>query len=133
MGRPTNALIVDDESHVRIFLRLLLREAGIESCQEAADGATALAIIRQTPPELVLLDLNMPGLGGLDVLAKISEIAPALPVIVVTSQSAMTTVQEAVRLGAAGYILKQSAKSEALAALREVIEGMGDGDDSDAG
>ena len=80
----------------------------------------------------MLLDLNMPGLGGLDVLAKISEIAPALPVIVVTSQSAMTTVQEAVRLGAAGYILKQSAKSEALAALREVIEGMDGGEDAEA-
>ena len=128
MGRPTTALIVDDESHVRTYLRMLLREAGIESCEEAADGASALAQIQKQPPGLVLLDVNMPGLSGLAVLEKIAAIDPDLPVVLVTAESAIHTVQEAMRLGAAGYILKQSPKADALASLRELLESMDDGD-----
>lgn len=128
MGRPTTALIVDDESHVRTYFRLLLREAGIESCQEAADGATALALIANQPPGLVLLDVNMPGMSGLEVLAKIAVIDPDLPVVMVTAESLIQTVKEAMRLGASGYILKQAPKSEALASIRELLESMDDGD-----
>ena len=128
MGRPTTALIIDDESHVRTYLRMLLRESGIESCQEAADGATALALIEQQPPGLVLLDVNMPGMSGLELLAKIAAIDPDLPVVMVTAESLIQTVKEAMRLGASGYILKQAPKSETLASIRELLESMDDGD-----
>ncbi len=128
MGRPTTALIVDDEAHVRIYLRLLLREAGIESCEEVADGASALVIVKQRPPGLVLLDVNMPGMGGMELLAKISALDPNLPVVFVTAESAIHTVQEAIRLGAAGYILKQTPKSDALASLRDLLDSMEGGD-----
>lgn len=131
MPRPANALIVDDEAHVRTFLRLLLKEVNIEDCWEAADGEAALAAVTQHKPGLVLLDLNMPGTGGLEVLAKISDDHPDIPVVVVTAQSAMNTVREAVRLGAAGYILKHNARSEALASLRGLLESMdGEGDET---
>jgi two-component system chemotaxis response regulator CheY len=121
MPQPRRALVVDDEAHVRVFLKLLLRELGIEVCGEAGDGARALELINELQPELVLLDLNMPQLGGLEVLRQIQEERPDLPVIVVSSQSAMKTVQEVAQLGAIGYVLKHASKNEALRALREAL------------
>ena len=121
MPQPRRALVVDDEPHVRVFLKLLLRELGIEVCGEAGDGARALELINEVQPELVLLDLNMPQLGGLEVLRQIQEERPDLPVIVVSSQSAMKTVQEVAQLGAIGYVLKHASKNEALRALREAL------------
>ena len=121
MPQPRRALVVDDEPHVRVFLKLLLRELGIEVCGEAGDGARALELINEVQPEIVLLDLNMPQLGGLEVLRQIQEERPDLPVIVVSSQSAMKTVQDVAQLGAIGYVLKHASKNEALRALREAL------------
>lgn len=122
MPAPANALIVDDEAHVRTFLRLLLRELGITEIWEAADGAAGVAMAVQHKPELVLLDINLPVMSGLDTLARLQELVPDIPVIVVTSQSAITTVREAVRLGAIGYVLKHTPKAETLSMLREAID-----------
>ena len=122
MPRPTNALIVDDEPHVRVFLRLLLKELGIENVWEAGDGAQALAQARLHQPELVLLDINLPVMSGLEVLAHLGTMLPGVPVIMVTSQGAMKTVVECVRLGATAYILKHIPKAEALAMLREALD-----------
>ena len=122
MAHPKNALIVDDESHVRAFMRLLLREVGIEECWEAADGASAVQLTQLHKPQLVILDINLPGLNGLQVLAQMKQFDPDLPVVMVTSQSSLSTVNEAVRLGASGYLLKHSRKEDTLKALREVIE-----------
>jgi DNA-binding NarL/FixJ family response regulator len=118
---PANALIVDDESHVRAFLKLLLQELGIPARWEAANGDDALKLMTEFAPQLVLLDVNMPGMDGLQVLARIREINPEVPVIIVTSRSAITTVNEAVRLGASGYLLKHSPKEQALETLREAL------------
>jgi two-component system, chemotaxis family, chemotaxis protein CheY len=122
---PANALVVDDEPHVRAFLKLLLKELGIPARWEAADGETALKIVAEHSPELVLLDVNMPVMDGLQVLARIKEINPEVPVIIVTSRSAITTVNDAVRLGASGYLLKHSPKEQALETLRDAL-GMSD-------
>ena len=122
MAYPKNALIIDDESHVRAFLRLLLREVGIEECWEAGDGASALQMAQQHKPELVLLDINMPGISGLQVLAQLQQAGFTNPVVMVTSQSAISTVSEAVRLGASGYLLKHCPKEETLMSLREVLD-----------
>ena len=127
MARPTNALIVDDESHVRAFLRLLLREIGISNCWEAADGPSAVQLAREHKPELVLLDVNLPGMNGLQVLDQLKQVTPDLPVVMVTSQSAISTVSEAVRLGAVGYLLKHCPKDETLRALNEVLDSIDDG------
>jgi two-component system chemotaxis response regulator CheY len=125
MGYPTNALIVDDESHVRAFLRLLVREIGIDDCWEAADGVSAVQLAQEHRPQLVLLDINLPGMNGLQVLAQLQELDPDMPVVMVTSQSAISTVSEAVRLGAVGYLLKHTPKDETLAALRDVLDSIG--------
>lgn len=107
-------------------MRLLLREVGITDCWEAADGVSAVQLAQMHKPELVLLDVNLPGLNGLQVLAQLKEHDPDMAVVMVTSQSALNTVSEAVRLGAAGYLLKHCPKEETLRALREVLESMGD-------
>ena len=126
MAHPKNALIIDDESHVRAFMRLLLREVGIEECWEAADGASAVQVAQLHKPELVLLDINLPGLNGLQVLAQLKQFDPELPVVMVTSQSSLNTVNEAVRLGASGYLLKYAEKEDTLKALKDVIESIGE-------
>jgi two-component system, chemotaxis family, chemotaxis protein CheY len=132
MASPTNALIVDDESHVRAFMRLLLREVGITDCWEAADGVSAVQLAQLHKPELVLLDINLPGLNGLQVLAKLKQLDPEMSVVMVTSQSAISTVSEAVRLGASGYLLKHCPKEETLRALREVLETIGEDAEADS-
>jgi two-component system chemotaxis response regulator CheY len=122
MSRPTNALIVDDEAHVRVFLKMLLKEAGIEHVWEAADGTQALALAGQHRPELVLLDVNLPMMNGLEVLGHLAAEHPSMPVIMVTSQSSARTVLDAAKHGAVAYILKHSPKAQALAMLREAID-----------
>jgi two-component system, chemotaxis family, chemotaxis protein CheY len=126
MARITNALIVDDESHVRAFMRLLLREIGIEECWEAGDGVSAVQLAQVHKPQLVLLDINLPGLNGLQVLAQLKQQNADLPVVMVTSQSSLNTVSEAVRLGASGYLLKHCPKEETLAAMRDVLDSLED-------
>ena len=132
MPRPTNALIVDDEAHIRTFMRLMLRELGITECTEASDGEAALAMIQNDKPELVLLDINLPKLSGMDVLTHLHDTGSAVPVIMVTSQSAGTTVSEAMRLGAVGFVLRHSPKAQTMEVLRETLELLAeDADDAD--
>ena len=66
MPRPANALIVDDESHVRVLLRVLLKQLGIETVWEAADGSAALEQATAHKPDVILLDINLPQVGGLE-------------------------------------------------------------------
>jgi two-component system chemotaxis response regulator CheY len=122
MSRPTNALIVDDEEHVRAFIRLMLRELGINDCWEAGDGASAVQLAQQHAPHLIVLDINMPGLNGLEVLAQLKEVNPDFAVVMATSQRSMNHVSEALRLGAAGYLLKHSPREEIMSGLKDVID-----------
>lgn len=133
MARPTNALIVDDEPHVRAFIRLLLKELGISECWEAADGEQALELVARHQPELVLLDVNLPVMGGLEMLAKLQVDVPETPVIMMSSESALKTVANAARLGASAYVLKHNPRAETLKTLREAINALADeGDETGA-
>lgn len=122
MARPINALIVDDEAHVRLFVKMLLNQQGIEDTWEAGDGAQALTMVTQHRPELVMLDINLPMMSGLEVLAALQEQQPGLPVIMMSAQSSMKTVLECVKLGALAYILKHSPKDEAEKMLGEALD-----------
>lgn len=124
MARPTNALIVEDEPHVRAFVKLMLKDAGITQTWEAGDGAQAIAMMNEHNPELVMLDINLPIMNGLEVLQAIQQERPELPVIMLSSQSSMKTVLECVKLGAVAYILKHSPPAEALKMLREALDGL---------
>jgi CheY-like chemotaxis protein len=129
MPRPTSALIVDDEAHARTYVRLLLKDIGIETVWEAGDGAQALALFAQHRPELVMLDVNLRMMTGLQVLQQIKQHSPHVPVIMLSSENAMKTVNEALRLGADTYILKHSPKDAALKSLADALDGAGDGED----
>jgi DNA-binding NarL/FixJ family response regulator len=122
MPRPTNALIVDDEAHVRVLIRVLLKQLGIETVWEAADGSAALELAAHHSPHVVLLDINLPQVGGLEVLAKLKAAHPKLPVIIVSSQSTMKTVIQTRELGAEAYVLKHAPKSEVLQMLSEAFD-----------
>jgi DNA-binding NarL/FixJ family response regulator len=124
MPRPTSALIVDDELSARAYVHLLLKEVGVTQCWDAEDGAQALALFEQHRPGLVLLDVNLRMTTGLQVLQRLKRRHPALPVIMLSSEDASATVQEALRLGAAAYLLKHSPKAEALKKLRETLDGL---------
>jgi DNA-binding NarL/FixJ family response regulator len=89
---------------------------------------TALQLAQQHAPQLILLDINLPGLNGLEVLAQLKEVNPDFAVVMATAQRAMSNVNEALRLGAVGYLLKHSPRDETLAMLRDVVDGMAEDD-----
>ncbi len=118
---PTSALIVDDEAHVRKFLKLVLGELGIAEIWEAANGEEALELVARHEPELMLLDLNMPVMDGMTVLRKVSRDYPEIPVVIVTGENSSSIVIECGRLGAVGYVLKTSPRAELIKNLSEAI------------
>jgi DNA-binding NarL/FixJ family response regulator len=122
MPRPVNALIVDDEAHVRVLLCALLKQLGVRTTWEAADGASGLAQVGLHKPEVVLLDINLPEINGLEVLAKLKADYPQMPVIVVSAQTTVRTLNRARELGADGYVVKYAAKSEVLQTLSEALD-----------
>jgi DNA-binding NarL/FixJ family response regulator len=122
MPRPANALIVDDESHARVFLRVLLKQLGIETVWDAADGAAALVQASAHRPDVILLDINLPQVGGLEVLSKLRATHPAIPVVVVSSHSTMKTVMQTRELGAEAYVLKHAPKADVLQMLSDAFD-----------
>jgi DNA-binding NarL/FixJ family response regulator len=132
MSRPVNALIVDDEPHVIVLLRNLLKQLGIETVWEAADGAAAIEKAAANNPDVVLLDLNLPLMSGLEVLAKLKAANPKLPVIIVSAQGTLRTFDRARELGAEGYVLKFAPKSEILQMLSDTFDAIAGKSDGQA-
>ncbi|MBL9199060.1 MAG: response regulator [Opitutaceae bacterium] len=124
MPRPTTALIVDDEPHVRAYVRTLLQELGLTTFWEAAHGDEVMPLVAANAPGIVLLDVNLPGKNGLQVLEQILAAHPEVPVVMVTAQNSMETAKQAAALGASGYILKHSSRPAVLIELRELIESL---------
>jgi two-component system chemotaxis response regulator CheY len=118
---PVTALIVDDEPHVRAYVRLTLQSLDVTTAWEAADGPTALALYAEHAPTVVLLDVNMPTMPGVETLQQLLELDPNVHVVVVTSDSAHQTVRRFLELGAIGYVLKQRPPEEFRAALAELL------------
>ena len=115
-------LLVDDEPHIRKFVGLLLKQLGSPTIIEAGNGQEALALYRQERPDLVLLDVNMPGLDGLATLRALRELDPDVVAIMLTSLASRQMVEGAADLGACLYIRKDTPKDEMLKMLRETIE-----------
>jgi two-component system, chemotaxis family, chemotaxis protein CheY len=126
MPRPTSALIVDDESHVRVYLRMLLKQLGITTVWEASDGAKARELYIEHRPGVVLMDIVMPGKTGPGVMADLKAIDPNVPVIVVTSQVALKTVEEMHALGAMSYVLKHTPRDQMLKMLSDTLDSIGE-------
>ena len=119
-------LVADDQDLVRIGLRTLLEsEDGLEFAGEAADGLGAVAAVRQTRPDVVLMDIRMPGIDGIEATRRISadrELA-ATKIIVLTTFELDEYVFEALRHGASGFLLKDTKPAELLRAIRLVAGG----------
>ena len=115
-------LLVDDEPHIRKFIGLILKQLGDPLILEAGNGLEAIEVFKRETPDLVLLDVNMPVMEGIETLQKLKEIDPDCVVVMLTSLANRQTIVEAQALGAANYIRKDTPKEEIAAALTEVIE-----------
>jgi DNA-binding NarL/FixJ family response regulator len=116
--------IADDHAVVRQGLRTFLElQDGMDVVGEAADGEEAVALVERTAPDVVLLDLVMPRVDGLEAIRRIRERAPATRILVLTSFADDHTVLPAVRAGAAGYLLKDVQPPELAGAIRTVHAG----------
>lgn len=119
-----SALIIDDEPHVRAYLRVILNLLGVTKICEAGDGAEGVKTFREKRPSVVLLDVNMPQMSGAEALARMLEIDPTAAVIVVTSHNEMGTVRRFQALGAMGYVLKHVRRQEFTETLAELLDGV---------
>lgn len=99
-------VVVDDDTLMREVLKALLRDEGFSVVGEARDGQSALTVVDRVRPDIVCLDVNMPGMTGIDVLKNIRSSYPDVRVVMISGDSTMGTVREAVGLGAMGYIIK---------------------------
>jgi DNA-binding NarL/FixJ family response regulator len=116
-------LIVDDHPLTRDALAALLVQQGFDVVGEAADGQEAVSAVRGLQPDLVLLDLTMPGMDGLAALPRIREEAPACEVVVLTASDAEENLLGAIRAGASGYLLKTEPPEQIATFLRGVARG----------
>ena len=118
----TRILLADDHAVLRSGLRLLLEaQPDLKVVGEAGDGREALRLAQSLQPDLILLDLSMPGLGGLEALPLLRAAAPAACVLVLTMHDDEGYLKQALRGGASGYILKRAADAELLSAVRTVL------------
>jgi DNA-binding NarL/FixJ family response regulator len=118
----TRVLIVDDHPLTREALASLLRAHGFDVPGVAADGAEAITEASRLQPDLVLLDLSMPGMDGLSALPRLREAAPECEVVVLTASGTEQNLLAAIRAGAAGYLLKTE-PPERIAAFLEGVAG----------
>jgi two-component system, NarL family, response regulator NreC len=118
------AVVVDDHAVVRSGIKLLLeREEDIEVVGEAGNARDAIFRARALKPDVILLDVVMPDQSGIDVVAKLLDESPETKVLVLSMQDDPSYVREAFAAGAAGYVLKEAADEEVVAAVREISEG----------
>jgi DNA-binding NarL/FixJ family response regulator len=118
-----SVLIVDDHPLTREALATLLTRSGFTVAGEAADGETAVERAAQLAPDLILLDLSLPGMNGLDALPKLREAAPRAEVVVLTASGTEENLLGAIRGGAAGYLLKSEPPERIAEFLRGVARG----------
>jgi two-component system KDP operon response regulator KdpE len=117
---PSRVLVVDDEPAIRRFLRTSLRAEGYDIV-EVETGEAALAEVRRRAPDLIVLDLGLPGLDGLEVIRRVREPGSVVPIIVLTSRTDEAGKVEALDLGADDYVTKPFGVDELLARMRAAL------------
>ena len=124
MTAPIRVLVADDHMIVRTGIRHVLEsEAGFEVVGEAATGAEALALAAKLKPDVVVLDISMPGESGLQLAARLRDSSPEPRVLILSMHDNAEYVLESVRAGAHGYLLKDTAATELRSAIRTVCRG----------
>ena len=124
MTKPIRVLLADDHTLVRAGIRSLLENmVGIEVIAEASDGRDALRLVRAHRPDVVLMDIAMPGLNGLEAAARIAKKFPNVRVVILSMHVNEEYVLQALRAGAAGYMVKGADAAELEIAIRAVARG----------
>jgi two-component system response regulator NreC len=124
MTDTARILLADDHAVLRAGLRLMLAsQPGLEVVGEAASGAETLGLAETLRPNLILLDLSMPALGGLELLPRLCKIAPSARILILTMHDDPQYLRQALQNGASGYVLKKAADTELIAAVRAVLRG----------
>jgi len=116
-------LVVDDHDLFRTGLRNLLEEQGVNVVGEAENGETAIRLASDLAPDVVIMDLNMPGAGGVETTRRLSSLAPLSRVVVLTISADDDDVMNAVMAGACGYLLKDSSIQELIAGISAASAG----------
>ena len=116
-------LLVDDHDLFRSGLRSLLEEQGLQVVGEADNGRAALRLVSELAPDVVVMDLKMPGLTGVETTRQVSSIAPRTRVVVLTISVDDDDVMDAVMAGACGYLLKDSSIDQLIAGIRAAASG----------
>ncbi|MCL5995289.1 MAG: response regulator transcription factor [Chloroflexi bacterium] len=120
----TRVLLVDDHTILRSGLRMLLdNQAQVKVVGEAGNGREALQLAQSLQPDLILLDLSMPGLNGIEALPVLRKLAPAARILILTMHDDEGYLRQALQKGASGYVLKKAADSELLNAVQAVMRG----------
>ncbi|ACL19287.1 two component transcriptional regulator, LuxR family [Desulfitobacterium hafniense DCB-2] len=123
MTRQIRLLLVDDHSVLRSGLKMILNsQKDMVVIGEADSGAAAIAKIKEINPDIILLDISMPDMSGLQALEKLSKVSSA-KILMLTMHADEKYLQEALKSGASGYVLKQAADTELLQAIRDVAGG----------
>jgi DNA-binding NarL/FixJ family response regulator len=116
-------LLVDDHDLFRTGLKNLLEEQGVQVIGEAPNGRTALRLVAELVPDVVIMDLNMPGLSGVETTRHLTGLAPLARVVVLTISVDDEDVMDAVMAGACGYLLKDSSIDDLIAGIRAAAAG----------
>jgi DNA-binding NarL/FixJ family response regulator len=116
-------LVVDDHDLFRTGIRNLLEEQGVNVVGEASDGESAIRLAPNLAPDVIIMDLNMPGAGGVATTRRLSSLAPLSRVVVLTISADDDDVMNAVLAGACGYLLKDSSIQELIAGIRAAAAG----------
>jgi DNA-binding NarL/FixJ family response regulator len=121
---PVRILLVEDFQPFRKLIRTLLdRKPGLQIIAEATDGQEAVHQAAELKPALILLDIGLPSLNGLDAARQIRELSPDSKILFVSQEFSPEVVQEAMNLGASGYVLKRRLASDLLPAVDAVLRG----------
>jgi len=116
-------LIVDDHTFIRRGIQSILKSSpGWESCGEAENGIAAIRMASELKPDIILMDVSMPGLNGLEATRVIHEAQPEIKIILLTLHNSVEILRSAFEAGALGYLLKSEAEQELLRALTSVVD-----------
>jgi two-component system, chemotaxis family, chemotaxis protein CheY len=122
MAENRKVLVVDDEIHIRKLITLIAKQVDTFEIIEATNGAEALELFQQHQPDLVLMDVNMPLMDGIEALRRMNEIDPTALVVMLTSLANRQTVEEALHSGAVHYLRKDTPKDEIIVELRKIVK-----------
>ena len=117
-----NVLIVDDLAFIKIVLRDIIEKAGFRVIGEASNGEQAISLYQDTRPDVVLMDITMPGMDGLTALEKIREIDPAARVIICSALGQQRLIVQAIQLGAKDFIVKPFQPQRVISALKKALD-----------